>query len=284
MGRGYAYGAVSIVNAISTGRGAALGIDLVTKAEVKLTQDSNEIDLLNKNQNPSLAREMVRAVLSALDVEQMGAEVRTESNIPEAVGLKSSSSTAVAIALATLDALSRELQDIELLRLVAEASLKSRTSITGALDDASACMLGGFTVTDNTSMKLLRREEADETLHVVILIPPGRTYTGEFRKELLDPIRELVEEAFNLALKRSYWKAMTLNGILHAAALGIDTEPIIEALRTEAFAAGVSGTGPAIAVVITSDKVDDVKKALAKYDGYIITARVNNRRGGTGWP
>lgn len=283
-GRGHAYGAVSIVNAISTGRGAALGIDLVTKAEVKLDHSSLGVRLLNRGRGPSLAREVVKAVTTALGMEEVGAEVRTESNIPEAVGLKSSSSAAVAIALATLDALGTDMQDTQLLRLVAEASLSSGTSITGALDDASACMLGGFTVTDNTGMKLLKREEAGENLRVAVLIPPRKTYTSEFRREDLNPISELVSEAFNLALKGEYWKAMTLNGLLHAAALSIDTKPIIEALRRGALAAGVSGTGPAVAAVTTADRVDDVRDVLAEYDGYVITSSVNNRRGGFGWP
>jgi len=38
-GYAYAYGAGTIINAISTWKGAAFGIDLQTKAEVVLTDD-----------------------------------------------------------------------------------------------------------------------------------------------------------------------------------------------------------------------------------------------------
>ena len=43
VGSGLVHGAVSIVNAISIGRGAALGIDLETVAEVLLVEDNRDV-------------------------------------------------------------------------------------------------------------------------------------------------------------------------------------------------------------------------------------------------
>jgi len=281
-GYGKAYGAVSIVNAISTGKGAALGIKLETEAEVKILEDSRDVYLRNSEHDPSLAREVIRTAAEVLGIEKMGAEIETRSNIPVAVGLKSSSSAAVAIALATLDALGRQVDDETLLKIVAKASLRSGTSITGAMDDAAACLLGGIAITDNHAMRLIRHEKADEKLKAVISIPDKRTYTRDFRKELLDPIKELAEEAFNLALSGKYWRAMTLNGLIHAAALSIDIRPIIQALRRGALAAGVSGTGPAIAAVGYGSSIENVYNLFEELCGKCIVVEVNNEHGKIG--
>jgi len=44
VGKAVAYGAVTIVNAISCGLGAALGVKLWTEAKVKLTNEPNVIE------------------------------------------------------------------------------------------------------------------------------------------------------------------------------------------------------------------------------------------------
>ncbi len=276
-GRGYgrAYGAVSIVNAISIGRGAALGVSLTTEAEVELdVVEGVVLDAGGEDMDSSLVSEVVRRFTEELGVGVRGCRVRTRSSIPVAVGLKSSSSAAVATALALLDALDTEMDDDRILALVAEASKSSGTSITGALDDAAACMMGGIVVTDNIGMRILRRDQPPNLI-TVVGVPGGRTYTREFKRELLNPIRELVEEAFQLALRGEYWKAMTLNGILHASALKLPSEPIIGALRAGALAAGVSGTGPAIAAVTEQSKMEDVGQVFSTAGYHVLKCPIN---------
>jgi shikimate kinase len=276
-GRGYgrAYGAVSIINAISTGRGAALGVSLSTEVEVELDVVNGVVlDAGEPGMDSSLVTEVVRRFAEELDASFRGCRVRTRSSIPVAVGLKSSSSVAVATALALLDALENEMEDDRILALVAEASKSSGTSITGALDDAAACMLGGIVVTDNIEGKILRRDRPPH-LMTVIGIPDMRTYTRDFRRELLNPIRELMDEVFKLALRGEYWKAMILNGILHASALSLPVEPIIGVLRAGAIAAGVSGTGPAIAAVTEQSRMDYVGEVFHSAGYRVIRCPVN---------
>ena len=274
-GYGKAYGAVSIVNAISIGKGAALGINLFTEAEVKINSEGR-VKLANSKRDPSLAVEVIRTISTRLEIRKVGAEITTSSNIPEAVGLKSSSSAAVAISLAFLDALGINLTDEEILKLVAEASRRSGVSITGAIDDAAACMLGGAVVTDNREDKILRHEKISEDLSTLLLIPDKRIYTKDFNRRLLEPIRELVEVAFSLAIQGDYWRALTINGILHALALSLDTKPIIELLNKGALAAGVSGTGPAICAVVNRDYVEEIAKGIASFSGRIMIVNINN--------
>jgi len=234
--------------------------------------------LVNKDEvgDDSLVREVAATVTAAVDAEGVGFEITTYSDIPIAVGLKSSSSAAVAVGLAVLDALEKQVETHLFLRVIAEASQRSGVSITGAMDDAAACMLGGIVLTDNHGRKLLRNVPVQEDLAAAILVPPRRTFTRSFRKELLKPIKPLVLEAFRIAERGDYWAAMTLNGLLHAAALNIPTAPIVEALRAGALGAGVSGTGPAIAAVAPRDSIGGVAEALRLYEGEVLVKRIVN--------
>ncbi len=276
-GTGLAHGAVSIVNAISTGFGAAVGVDFRTVAEASPCEGCETV-LVNRDEvgDDSLVREVVATILGALGVEGVGFRIVTHSDIPIAVGLKSSSSAAVAVGLAVLDALGRRMDTYRFLQLIADASQRSGVSITGAMDDAAACMLGGIVLTNNHERRLLSREPAPEGLTAAILVPPKQTFTKDFRKELLAPIGGLVLEAFRLAERGDYWAAMTLNGLLHAAALNIPTAPIIDALRAGALGAGVSGTGPAIAAVAPLDRAGAVADALRVYEGSVLLKRIVN--------
>ncbi|MCS7138099.1 MAG: shikimate kinase [Candidatus Caldarchaeum sp.] len=275
-GFGKAYGAVSIVNAISTGCGAALGVMLKTEASVEFIQEPKfTLEINGEPHDPALAAEVVKAFAKHFGVDVVGCRVSTTSEIPMAVGLKSSSSAAVAIGKAFLNASKKTMDGEEFLRLVAEASIRSGTSITGAMDDAAACMLGGAVVTDNLERKILLHEKMVEDLMAVILIPPGKMPTRDFPREKLEPVKELVEIAFRLAERSEYWKAMTLNGLLHSAALGLPTAPAMEALRAGAYAAGLSGTGPAVAAVCPPESMDSVERAFQRFEGKVIRCPVN---------
>ncbi|MCX8200540.1 MAG: shikimate kinase [Candidatus Caldarchaeum sp.] len=279
-GRGKAGGAVSIVNAISIGRGAALGIGLETTATLQIIDEPVYTLTINgEHAEPVLAKAVVETFSRQTGVEALGARVETVSNIPVAVGLKSSSSAAVAIAKAFLDAVGKTMPTEELLKNVADASVASGTSITGAMDDAAACMLGGAVVTDNIKRKILRRQKIAEKLEAIVYVPHGRTYTSQFRKELLTPVKFVVETAFNLALNGQYWTAMTINGLAHSAALGLPTQPTIKALEAGALAAGLSGTGPAVAAIAHEEKADKVAEAFQIYEGKVIRCSVNRGDG-----
>ncbi|MCS7133755.1 MAG: shikimate kinase [Candidatus Caldarchaeum sp.] len=280
-GRGTAGGAVSIVNAIATGRGAALGTNLKTEAYLETAHETGySLTINGESHDPALVKAVVETFAKKLDIEIIGARVETFSDIPMAVGLKSSSSAAVAIAKAFLNAVGATMDSEKFLKLVADASVLSGTSITGALDDAAACMLGGAVVTDNFGRKILRHEKIKEKLAAVILVPPGKTYTSQFRKELLTPVNHVIETAFKLALNGQYWTAMTVNGLAVSAAIGLSAQPAVEALRAGALGAGVSGTGPAVSAIVGMEKVDEVAEAFASFEGRVIKCLVNGGDGG----
>lgn len=157
-GYAYAYGAGTIINAISTWKGAAFSIDLKTEAEVILTDDKKIKGYMEEGGNTTLIERCVELTLLRFG-SKSGAKVATKSQIPIASGLKSSSAAANATVFATLDALGETLEPLEAIKIGVQAALDAKVTITGAFDDACASMLGGFVITDNKSKELIKREE-----------------------------------------------------------------------------------------------------------------------------
>lgn len=281
-GHAVSYGALTIVNAISTGKGAALGIDLSTEAEVEIKDDpSFEIIIEgDPSEDRSLAVEAVSQVLTKFRRKGFGARVTTRSNIPIARGLKSSSSAANAIVLATLLSIGTEVDEEFVLEAATNAAVRSRVSITGAFDDTCACHYGGFVVTDNVLRKILRRERAPEHLKVALLVPEEKAYTARVDVQRLSQFKPIIEYAFGLALKGKYWDSMTINGLAHAIALGYEVEPIKQALKEGAIAAGVTGKGPALAAVCEGKELERVLDRWSALEGQTAIAHINNKPAG----
>lgn len=272
-GYGWACGAATILNAVATWKGSAFGIDLKTWAEVEL----NETGMVSGDVpgiDTRLIETSVEMVLKRLGCK-CGAVVRTRSEIPVASGLKSSSTAANASILAALDALNEEMEQIEAAKIGVAAARAVGVTITGALDDALASMLGGVVVTDNREMLLIKREEL--CTPVVILSPEKKLFSSDTsvsRSRLIAPIADLV---YDLALEGDYGRAMTLNGLAYCAALGLSAEPIILALQAGARGASLSGTGPSYAAIIDHDRIGELEEAWRPLGGKVIRTHSNNR-------
>jgi len=271
-GAAFALGAVTVLNAVATWKGSAIGIDLKTEAEVVL-DDSSKI----KGDVPGIDdRLIVRSaemVLERFGIEA-GGVVRTKSQVPVASGLKSSSAAANAVVLATLDALGVELNLLDATRIGVKAALEVGVTITGAFDDATASMLGGVVVTDNREMALIKREEM--TSQVLLLVSNETIYsqdTDVHRSKLIAPLADL---AYDLALKEDYARAMTLNGLIYCSALRLSSDPIFAALDSGASCASLSGTGPAYAALVDDDQIDEVESVWKDLGGRVIKTKVNN--------
>lgn len=274
------HGAVSIVNAIATGNGSSLGISLRVNAEVELARGHGVRFLTGKNDD-RLVNNIIRNTLPKEMIESNLITIKVKSEIPIGFGLKSSSAVSNAVALACSglakeEEEEEEVDDYAVLDAAVRASLDAKVSITGAYDDATACYFGGFTVTDNYSRRLIRREEAPENLYAIIFLPRNAPRRGDVRR--LSNLSDLFTDAFRLAEAGEYWKAMKLNGVLASAALGSTYLPVMAAIERGALAAGVSGNGPSIAAVAYEDEVEDIKSALSKFEGTIIMSRINNQK------
>ena len=277
-----AHGAATIVNAISLGKGAAFGVDLWTKAEVKLTDEPHIINgeiTSYPTESPVLITKTVSRVLKYFNIEKsFGAKVKTWSNIPVARGLKSSSAAANAVALATVAALGKTLEDIEVVKLGVDAAFDAEVTITGAFDDACASFLGGAVVTDNLKRKLLKHVTLSDDLVVLFHVPSKKAYTVDSDINRLRIVKPLVQVAYNEAIKGNFWTALSLNGVLYSSALGYDISVALDALSAGALAAGLCGKGPAVTAVVSSDKIDYVERALQQHEGEILHAHLNHEK------
>jgi shikimate kinase len=277
-----AHGAATIVNAIALGRGAAFGVDLWTKTEVKLTNEPAifEAEITSDPQESILLVERtVARVLQRFGLENsFGAKVKTSSNIPAARGLKSSSVAANATALATVAALGKELDDLEIVKIGVEAAFDAKCTITGAFDDACASYFGGAIITDNLNREILKQMPLPQNLIVLFYVPPQKAYTINSDVARLQTVKPFVETAFEKAMDGKIWEALTLNGLVYSAASNQNVSIAIDALAAGAVAAGLSGKGPTITAVTQTDNVDKVKAALQRYEGEVLLTHMNSEK------
>lgn len=269
------HGAISIVNAVATGKGSALGISLKVTAEVELDKGRG-VRFLTGKDSDRLVNNIIRNTIPKDMIETNLITIKVSSEIPIGYGLKSSSAVSNAVALACSRlAKQNDINDYEILEAAVRSSLDAKVSLTGAYDDATACYFGGFTVTDNYSRRLIRSEKAPENLTAVIFLPRNRT-RGDVRK--LSNLSDIFMDAFRLAEAGQYWKAMKLNGVLASAALSSRYAPVMAALDNGALAAGISGNGPSIAVLAYEDEIEQIRWALSKFEGRIMVSKVNNQK------
>jgi len=268
-GRAAALGAGTVLNALATGTGAAFGIDVETRARVTLDRDADGVrgEIAEDPDADTALIERCVALATERWGDGEGGAVRTDSDVPLAAGLKSSSAAANATVLATCDALGLTVGDgsddaendsdpsvdvtrLEACRLGVRAAREAGVTVTGAFDDATASMLGGVTVTDNDADELRSREAVD--WNVLVWTPPERAYSADAdvaRCEAVAPMADLVAD---LALDGRYAEAMTVNGLAFSAALGFDADPAVEAMP-HATGVSLSGTGPSVVAVADPD-------------------------------
>ncbi|MDQ2052736.1 shikimate kinase [Natronolimnohabitans sp. A-GB9] len=285
-GRAVAPAAGTVLNALATGTGSAFAIDLETTATVELTSDGDiDAEIAGRpDADTTLIERCVALTIeehaadAGLDASTVGAHVRTESDVPMASGLKSSSAAANATVLATLDAfeISDAVERIDACRLGVRAARDAGVTVTGAFDDASASMLGGVTVTDNETDELLDRGEVE--WHALVYTPPEQSFSADADVEActrLAPMADLVAE---LALDGRYGEAMTVNGFAFCGALGFPTGPMLDALPDVA-GVSLSGTGPSYVAVGERTTLEQVRKQWETRDG--TTRLLETRTDGT---
>ena len=270
------HGAISIVNAIASGNGSALGISLKVNAEVEFTE-GNGITFEPKGEfrDDKLIRAVVNYAVPKKILEQYNVKVNVNSEIPVGYGLKSSSAVSNAVSLACLKIVKENIDDLDVVNTAVDASFDAKVTITGAFDDACASYFGGFVITNNLTRELIRHEKVSKDLYAIILIPNKSERDDPLRLRILS---KFFDDAFDLARNTEYWEAMMLNGILVSAGLTMNYKPIKEAVENGALAASVSGNGPALAAVAYEWRLDNIVKCWNEYDGKVIIAKVNNEK------
>jgi shikimate kinase len=278
-GQALSHGAISILNAFPTGKGGALGVDLWTRAKINLREGPGEISGFipsDPEVSNKLAVTVVQKTLEHYRYERkLHGEVITSSNIPAAVGLKSSSAAANAVALATAFALDEQPDDDALVEIAVEASIESGVSLTGAYDDSFASYHGGAVLTDNDRRRVEKILKIPRDFKILILVPPRKIRTGQLDRTRFAPIRRISELAYSEASNGHIWDALTLNGLALSSILGEDPRPALSAIEAGALGAGLSGKGPAVAAIVDENSSKAVQQAFERFDGRIIEANPN---------
>ncbi len=266
-GRAAAPAAGTVLNALATGTGSAFAIDVYTTATVDLTDDDEVTGTIDgaPDADTRLIERCVELVTERFGDGQ-GGTVATESDVPMASGLKSSSAAANATVLATLSALDAtdELSREDACRLGVDAARDVGVTITGAFDDASASMLGGVTVTDNTTDEVLARDEPD--WDVLVWTPPERSFSADADVERCKQIAPMADLVADLALDGAYPRAMTVNGLAFCAALGFPTDPLVEAMP-HAEGVSLSGTGPSFTAIGERSDLERIEDIWSNREG-----------------
>jgi shikimate kinase len=282
-GEAVALGAGTVLNALATGVGSAFAIDAETTARVEL-DDSGRVSGAIEGEPDGDTRLVRRAV--ELVVERFGdgqgGHVSTESEVPMAAGLKSSSAAANATVLATLSALdvpvgetpTDQVDRETACRIGVAAARDAGVTVTGAFDDATASMLGGVTVTDNDADDLLVREAVE--WDALVWTPSSKAFSADADVERCRQVAQMARLVADLALDGRYGAAMTVNGLAFSAALEFPTEPAVEAMP---HAAGVSlsGTGPSVVAVGDRSDLSHVRERWSQREGntWMTTTRTD---------
>ena len=145
------HGAISIVNAVATGYGSAMGISLNVKVEIISKKGSGLI--FQKGGGSLMIKKIIYDVLQSKYINNNQLLININSEVPSGMGLKSSSAVSNAVALACISLTNKEISDEFILNSAIDASLYAKTTITGAYDDSTACYYGGFVTTDNYKKK-----------------------------------------------------------------------------------------------------------------------------------
>ncbi len=293
-GRARAPAAGTVLNALANGSGSAFAIDAHTTAEVTLDADANGVVGHVADAPDADTRLIERCVDLVVDRfgSGEGGHVYTESEIPMAAGLKSSSAAANAVVLATLDALEVPISDPpghedtaetgetvsplgreRAARIGVEAARDVGVTVTGAFDDASASMLGGVTITNNRNDTLLHREPVE--WDVLVWSPPERAYSADADVTRCTQIAPVADFIFETALSGKYAEAMTVNGFAFSAALGFSAEPLLEALPA-AEGVSLSGTGPSVTAIGDADTLATIEDDWDQREGTLWHTTTHN--------
>ena len=270
LGKGTANGACSLLHAAGIGYGASLALDLPVIVRLLDKEPKSKLD------DPDNLLESVIKVWREMKLPSAGPELywTVKSKIPPRQGLKSSAAIAVAAIRALSKATDQELENHQIVDLAAKAQVDAGVSITGSIDDAWAATEGGW--------KLIN-VHAEDIQSGVIMEQAGPTSEDWRVFLLLRGEREIQTEpedfsyhqqAFSQALaalqEGKEMVAITWNG---RGVIGALNDPKGRRLTNDAFvngarAAGISGSGSAIAIFAAAVSGPTCERLLKWYDKF----------------
>ncbi len=270
LGRGKANGAVSVLHAAGLGKGCSVGIQLST--EVSLITGPASV--------PSDVHGILNSVMAVWDEsgypkpDDTGWVVNSE--VPVGQGLKSSAALACAATMALNEASWTALSDFDIVDIAVAAQRRAGCTITGSMDDAWAAISPGWRLVDpiqSARDSVLLEGDLDEGLAILIALRGPRP--AKVRSDSFADQKSLFERALASLSSGSVLAAMSANGMAVAAVTGDDEALRISnsAIARGAIAAGVSGSGPAIAIVCYEQGAEQLAEFLSESGMQVIHSR-----------
>ena len=271
IGQGEGHGGVSLLHALGAGYGCSLGINLSIKARLRDDKPGKGVE----DPNGVLDAAVDAWVEAGLEkpADELFWQVR--STIPMGIGLKSSAAIAVAAIRSLMDATKIELSNADIVDLASRAQLAAGVSFTGSVDDSWSAVEPGWKIINPNLPAaegvILEGEFVDPEDWKILILPRGE------RELLPDPERfsqvaPQFEKAIAAMEQGALLVALTENGRATANALGdakgrrLSNDLLVWGAR----AAGITGSGPAIAAVIPVQSEVTLRRILqlAEQRGY----------------
>jgi len=273
IGRGSARGGISILHAAGLGKGCSVGVDLFTEVQLVDSEIVVEYD----------RHGILDSVEKCWREENLPMPSRfgwlVESSVPIGQGLKSSSALACAALRALNNSSWAGLNNSEIANLASKSQKISGCSITGSLDDAFSSLEPGWKLVDSemdASESVILEGEMELGLSVIILLRGKRQ--EKLSKNILSPQTPMFERSLASIMRGSPLDSISSNGLAVAAATNDH-----EALRISnmciasgAMACGISGSGPAIALVCYEEESETLLSIIANFGFEAISTRFSS--------
>ncbi len=262
--------AITVLNAIRADKGSAIGTRIFTS--VRMTEGEEMVFKVTDGMDTRLVESCVEVFTDQVCTPVNG-KIEVRSPLPAARGLKTSSAVSLGI-LGTLALISDvDLSPHELVSLSADSSIRAGVSITGAIDDAYASLLGGLAVTDTRERRLVKQVGMDA--EPVVLLVPKRKNEKQHVDILLEDIdRGLIASAISALDQGDYRECIRLNTMAYGPLLG--DFGLIQKLSPLADRVGLNGAGPSLFLLNPKVGLEAIRTQAPLYD-VILTSTSDYR-------
>ena len=271
LGEGESNGAISILHALGLGRGCSIGIQLTTK--VQIVEDA--VDVEDDRNGLLVAVEKCWRDRGLPIPDQFGWKV--DSSIPIGQGLKSSSALSCAALRALNSCAWTGLSNSEIADIAANSQLISNCAKTGSMDDNWASLEPGWKLVDPTlpaSESIILQGGIDPSLSILVLLRGKRTV--EISAEAFSKHEQIFERSLASVMRGSILDALSSNGMAVAAAT--DDQEALRicnlSIASGAIAAGISGSGPSIAIVCYQEDSTSLSKLFSESGLEVISTGI----------
>ena len=258
LGSGEAHGACSLLHAAGTGYGSSIALDL--PVAVRLLDKPSKREL----KDPDGLLDAVLGVWTENGYD-LPNELKPEelhwaiaSKIPPKQGLKSSAAVSIAALRSLCDATEIDLETHRLVELSAQAQFQAGVSLTGSIDDSWACSTKGWKLIDINSDTIeegvIIQGRGPESNDWTVLIISRDKEKQPVTLEDFQPFFNDFQQALSAIQEGDLLNSITWNGRAVSGVLG-DGEGrrmANDAFVNGARAAGISGSGPAVIIIIPS--------------------------------